>query len=462
MALSAHGQNEKEDFQTYRKNLLAGYQGFRHSVLDDYAKFLNGIWRDYEMFTGKKAHPLPKPNVQPQKKADEPKPSPQTIVPDEVKPVEPVVADNSPVPKPSPVTPTALVAVDWCGMTMHLPDAKLAANLNEVSREGLTAYLEALNNSRICKDVLPQMASIANGCHYNDWCLFLLIESYVKKIKANANTNTRNVICWYMMVQFGFDVRLAFNGNRLFYLIPFKQQVYARSYITINDTPYYIWGEGDVDDKAGLSSPDLPDDSGESVNLIMMKPLEIPYHAKRFSHTFAGRTLTVDVNENLIQVMKRIPQIPIPAYAIASGDNKARKQVLAQMRTFIEGMSELEAANFMLQFIQSFDYATDDEQFGYEKPFYIEETLYYPKCDCEDRAIFYRFLVTELLGRDVHLVHYPNHECTAVHFSQRLNADSYVYEGKQYVICDPTYIGASIGMCMPDFKEVRPEVELIK
>ena len=116
----------------------------------------------------------------------------------------------------------------------------------------------------------------------------------------------------------------------------------------------------------------------------------------------------------------------------------------------------------MLQFIQSFAYATDNEQFGYEKPFFIEEILYYPKCDCEDRSIFYYFLVTKLLGNSVHLVSYPNHECTAVNFSQQLNVDSYIYQGKQYVICDPTYIGATIGMCMPDFRNVKPEIDVIK
>ena len=460
--LNINAQDDKDDFQAYRQKMLSGFQGFRKNILDDYAKFLNGIWEDYEMFKGKKAHPLPKPHVQPQKKKDEPKPDPKTIVPENVNPTEPLVENNTPAPKPVPVTPSTHVPFSWCGMPMQLTDAKLTENLNDFSKEGLIAYFEAVNNSRIRQDVLPQMANIANSYNFNDWCLFLLIESYVKRIKAGANANTRNFICWYMMAQFGFDVRLAFNANHLFYLLPFKQQVYACNFIKIHGTPYYIWGEGNIDENAGFSTPNVPDDTGEAINLIMTKPLNLPYHAKRFTHTFSGHTLSVDVNENLIRVMKQFPQMPIYSYAVSSGDNKARSQLLSQMEKFIEGMSELDAANFMLQFIQSFDYATDDDQFGYEKPFFIEETLYYPKCDCEDRAILYHFLVTQLLRKDVHLVHYPNHECTAVNFSQRLNADSYVYGGKQYVICDPTYIGASIGMCMPDYRNVKPEIYFIK
>lgn len=461
-ALSSSAQEKEEDFQTFRKNMLEGFQGFRKNILDDYAKFLNGIWKDYEMLAGRKAKPLPKPDVQPQKKDNEPPPAPRPVVPDKVNPAEPVVEDIPNTPKPTVVPPTTIVSFDWCGMTLQLPDAKIAGNLNDLSKESLVVYLETLNNSQLNKDVVPQMINIAKASNFNDWCAFMLVESYVKKIKANANCNTRNFICWYILASIGFDARLSINGKNLFFLIPFKQIVYAHSYIKINDIPYYIWGEGKIDDNGGLYTPEVPDDTGFAVNLVLTKALNIPYKAKKFTHTFSGRTLSVEVNENLIQVMKQFPQIPIPAYAMSKGDGKARNQVLTQMKQFIQNMDELEAANFILQFIQSFDYATDDEQFGYEKPFFVEEILYYPKCDCEDRSIFYHFLITQLLGNSVHLVSYPNHECTAVHFSQDLNADSYRYDGKQYVICDPTYIGATIGMCMPDFKDVKPEIDLIK
>lgn len=463
MALSANAQEkEEEDFQTFRKNMLEGFQGFRKNILDDYATFLNGIWKDYEMLAGRRAKPSPKPDVQPRKKDNEPTPQPTPIVPDKVNPAEPVVEDIPNTPKPTVIPPIAMVSFEWCGMTMQLPEAKINGNLNELSKEGLVTYLEALNNSQLNKDVVPQIINIAKAFNFNDWCTFMLVESYVKKIKSNANCNTRNFICWYLLASIGFDARLSVNGKNLFFLIPFKQLVYAHSYIKINDIPFYVWGEGKIDDNEGLYTPEVPDGTGSAVNLVLTKPLNIPYRAKKFTHTFSGRTLSVEVNENLIQVMKQFPQIPIPAYAMSKGDGKARNQVLTQMKQFIQGMNELEAANFILQFIQSFDYATDDEQFGYEKPFFVEEILYYPKCDCEDRSIFYHFLITQLLGNSVHLVSYPNHECTAVNFSKQLNADSYIYEGKQYVICDPTYIGATIGMCMPDFKNVKPEIDLVK
>lgn len=462
VSLVMDAQNTDDDFQTYRRNLLSNYHGFRHSVLEDYKKFLNGIWEDYEVFAGKKLRTFPKPSVQPQLKDDDPKPIPETIVPKDVIPANPIIKEEIPAPNPVVVSPSKQISFDWFGVRMSLPDANLSKNLNTLSNEDVIEYLNILNNSCLEKDVVPQMANIAYSCNLNDWCLYLLIESYVKNIKSHANDNTRNIICWYLLVQFGYDARLALNGDHLFFLIPFQQTVYARSYIEIHNKPYYIWGDGDIDFQYGFSSPELPGNTGKAINVVISKPLKIPYQEKRFSHSFQGNTLKVDVNENLVRLMNHFPQIPIPSYVVSLGDNKARDQLLAQIKQFIKGKTELEAANFILQFIQSFDYATDDEQFGYEKPFFIEETLYYPKCDCEDRSILYHYLVTQLLGRDVHLVHYSNHECTAVNFSHKINADSYLYNGKQYVICDPTYIGATIGMCMPDYRNVKPEIELVK
>ena len=77
-----------------------------------------------------------------------------------------------------------------------------------------------------------------------------------------------------------------------------------------------------------------------------------------------------------------------------------------------------------------------------------------------DRSIFYAFLIHNLLGLDVHLVQYPGHECTAVSFTDSsIHGDAYTYRGKTFVICDPTFIGSSIGQCMPTYVNVKPIVE---
>lgn len=55
---------------------------------------------------------------------------------------------------------------------------------------------------------------------------------------------------------------------------------------------------------------------------------------------------------------------------------------------------------------------------------------------------------------------YPNYFATAVYLGENinLNGDIILYEGKKYYVCDPTYIGASIGMAIPQYKNVNPIV----
>jgi len=97
-------------------------------------------------------------------------------------------------------------------------------------------------------------------------------------------------------------------------------------------------------------------------------------------------------------------------------------------------------------------------QFGKENYLFPEETLYYPYSDCEDRSILFAWLVHSLLGMDVIGLDYPGHVATAVQFKGNVGGDAIQYNGRRYVVADPTYINASVGMTMPDFKNAKPGV----
>ncbi|MGM9852418.1 MAG: hypothetical protein ACI30N_00400 [Muribaculaceae bacterium] len=79
-----------------------------------------------------------------------------------------------------------------------------------------------------------------------------------------------------------------------------------------------------------------------------------------------------------------------------------------------------------------------------------EESLFYPYADCEDRSVLFSHLVRDLLGLDVALVYYPNHLATAVRFTDSVAGDAMQVGQSRFVVCDPTYIGAPVGMQMPN------------
>ena len=51
-----------------------------------------------------------------------------------------------------------------------------------------------------------------------------------------------------------------------------------------------------------------------------------------------------------------------------------------------------------------------------------------------------------------------NHLATAVYFADDVAGDYLMLDGRKYVVCDPTYIGASIGNAMPQFKQTAAKV----
>ena len=122
-------------------------------------------------------------------------------------------------------------------------------------------------------------------------------------------------------------------------------------------------------------------------------------------------------------------------------------------------MTEQQAVNFLLRFVQtSLKYETDEQQFGEENYLFPEETLFYPYSDCEDRAVLFAWLVRSLLKLDVVGLDYPGHVAAAVNFSEKVTGASINYQGKRYVVTDPTYINAGAGMVMPGYQQYEPRI----
>ena len=265
----------------------------------------------------------------------------------------------------------------------------------------------------------------------------------------------------------GYDIRLSSCGNQLLLLVPFNQQVYERSYLFIDGKKYYVFYDDSTSkvQNAGIYTCRLPNETDKGRNIdLTIRGGNIGIKtgvAHRFSMSDGKISLQGSVDEGTMEAIRRYPQIDIPFYAMSTIDSNFHRSLLTQVKEQMQGCSEKESVYRILHFVQyAFDYATDGEQHGYEKPYFIEENFYYPKNDCEDRAILFAFLVRNVLGLDVHLVQYPGHECTAVNFTtSQMNGDGYMYKGKAFYICDPTFIGASIGQCMPDYRNVKPIVE---
>ena len=186
------------------------------------------------------------------------------------------------------------------------------------------------------------------------------------------------------------------------------------------------------------------------------------------SYRYPDFSVKVKVNPNLIGFYDTYPSSFINGeftsrwvmYANTPMDADIRNQVYPSLKRQLEGMTEWEKVSHLLDLVQTgLEYEYDDNVWGCDRTFFAEESLYYPFCDCEDRAILFTRLVRDLVGLDCVLVYYPGHLASAVHFTEQPGGTFYTHANKNYTICDPTYIHASVGMEMPEWD--KADVTLI-
>ena len=250
----------------------------------------------------------------------------------------------------------------------------------------------------------------------------------------------------------------------MYVAIPFDEEIYRSQYIQVDNLSYYLLDETDAErfqvfnkTFSGCTTPSIRISNTPAFE-------ENPTNNRVLSSSrYPEIRIMLKENKNLIDYYNNYPLTSKwNYYSQASLSEETKEQVYPILRSKIKGLSESEAANVLINFVQTaFEYATDQDQFGYERPLFGDETFYYPYSDCEDRSILYSILVRDLLGLDVVLLHFPGHLATAVKFTNDVKGDYLLIDDIKYVVCDPTYIGATIGMAMPEYKKEGTEIEVI-
>ena len=202
-------------------------------------------------------------------------------------------------------------------------------------------------------------------------------------------------------------------------------------------------------------------------SMSMPEQPRFPYEASQQrtykSTKYPDATLDMAINKNLMDFFNNYPRVSWEIQSYASLSPETKQALYPMLKKAIEGKNEAQAANILINFVQTgFSYKTDQDQFGYERPLFGDETFFYPYSDCEDRAILYSILIRDLMGLKVALVNYPGHLATAVYFKENAYGDYFTVAGKKFTVCDPTYIGANIGMTMPDMDNSQAKLILLE
>lgn len=316
--------------------------------------------------------------------------------------------------------------------------------------------------------IVTSLRSVADELGLNDWFVFQLVRKYVDELLSESTPRDRVLLEHFLLISMGYDVRLARTEQQLLLLVPFEQDVYEHSFIKIKGKDYYLFFdnlEANLNERSVIYPCDPIKDDGkrQPFNLLFEgKTLKVRSGEDKLCELDDGQIhIACTINPSIIEMLSDYPLMDIQCYATSVVLPQFHQTISEQLKPQLEDMSQCEAANALLHFVQSvFGYNKDVNQYGRYKVNFVEENFYYDANDCEDRSILYAVLIRSVLGLDVHFVEYPDHECTAVHFTDCFTRGyGYDYNGDFYLICDPAYIGADIGKCMPKYRAMRPAIK---
>jgi len=453
---SAGVQAEKQEFQEYKDKRDK-----------EFTAFLKAQWKPVDIVKGEIRDEEPKPVVMP---VAPPAPAKPVVKQPDVKPVvvilpEPVVI-KKPTPAPIISKPKGKqISVDFYGKPVQFfYDGQLKQGLSRtINKDAVSDYWSKLSRADY-EQVTKQLAEQRKSLQLNDWAYAYLINRLSLKINNNRK-NEAALLSWFLLAKTGYKARIAYNDASVFLLVPSKQELFEMPYFTFSGKRFYAVRFEGAQQKLGQvftydgEYPGTVNDFDMRVTPVVASN---DYSERRhLSFAFQGKKYNIEVtyDRGRIKFFDSYPQLNLDMYFGSSVYKATSTPLQKQLAVHMQDMSEQQAVNFLLRFVQtSLKYETDDQQFGEENYLFPEETLFYPYSDCEDRAILFTWLVKSLLNLDVVGLDYPGHVAAAVGFNEAVKGDSLNYQGKRYVVTDPTYINANAGMTMPDFKQYKPTV----
>lgn len=485
-ALCASTQSE---FEAYRQRQQQGaqqvkaeFRAYKEKQDAEFADFLKSQWRDFETFQGKVRIKDPKPKQAPVvAPVAVPSKPPVVVTPPAEAPVVPpvaVVPVAPPVVAPTPVAPPAVVPapqpkplaadvleVSFYGNPVGVPfDAQWKSyRLNGGAKpEAMSAFWSMMSGSKY-EPALKAVDDVRRTMKLDDWGHVTLWRSVAQALQPERRAE-QNLLLWFFLIKSGYDVRLGYAGNDVHLFVAVGQQVYSTKFTAVGKQTYYAVLDADRGDSIRSFY------TYEASYPNKLRPLDIETAAVGFtraapaqrvlSFDYKGQAIKLNVSydRRLVEYVGSFPQTEFPLYFDTDGSSLVRHSLLTELKRYTDTMGDEEAVNFLLAFVQkAFAYKTDEEQFGYEKYFFIEESLYFPYNDCEDRAVLFAWLVHELRGIKAVGLLYPGHMTTAVELKPlRPDYATVDYRGEHLVIADPTYIGASVGMAMPSYAKLKP------
>jgi hypothetical protein len=454
------------DFKRVQSESFKEYKDEKDSAFNKYLK------AEWEAFSAQKPLSLyeePKPQEIPTAKLTTPESIGPKIIIEIKAPKETIEAENTTplsiqeIPQQVVIEKKVLpkdVTFDFFGTALgfNMPSGIDRAKFYPQNQEGISNFFDAIVIADY-KPLLEAISQTSKMMNLNDWGLYQLVTKLSEKLFSNQDE--AKLFSWFTFNKLGYAVRVGLERKSIVLMHYSAKDIYATPNYTIDSKRFYVLSNYAKESVGSVYTykQNYPDaEKALDLALRSLPILNDKMQTKVLSFKKYGNeySISYNYNQNILDFMASYPQADYETYFNAPIENRSYGEIAKAMKKYIDGKQASEAMNFVLSFVQNaFEYETDFQQFGREKVMFAEETLFFDKSDCEDRAVLFSYLIKELFGVGVLGVKYKDHMATALYVP--IQGDKVQNGSRQYVIADPTYINAVIGESMPKYRPIKPE-----
>ncbi|MDE6294640.1 MAG: hypothetical protein K2M03_01100 [Muribaculaceae bacterium] len=468
-----------EKFDQYREQKRKEFESYRKRVNEEFAKYLEERWVEAEVKPAQNAPEIPSP-------------APVIIDEDDSKvvpalPEELVINDiidlTNPQPQPQPFEPIEDIVEENVSpeMTVRLYGTDFSLRKPDLSgfgtsfgtREEIARGWKWLSDDRT-NNLINDCLRLREDSKLCDWVYLNLLQKVSEEL-TGGNGNATTLLTGYLFSQSGYKMRFATDERGRLHIF------YNPTGIVFNIGSLYVDGDRFYRFDSGIPAGDsfeicnfsFPNEQSLSFDIRNRMDFDLEPSPSRAvtAHFHPEVNVEVSVNKNLIDFYGTYPVAsitdnPYSIWAIhgnTPASQEIERDLYPALREAVRGKSQSEAVNILLHLAQSFEYGYDDQLWGGDRIFFMDESWYYPYSDCEDHAINFSRLVRDICGLDVALVYYPGHLAAAVAFTDPdVTGDYIMYDGRKYIVCDPTYFYSNVGMTMSGMNNAEAELILLR
>ena len=390
---------------------------------------------------------------------------------------KPIVAQPIPVPEekpqpkpiggdiPKPETPQKDVAgansFQFYGTPMNVRWGKAAQfKLKGNDEKAFAAAYRELTSADY-NDLLADCIKLRKENNLCDWAYYKMLEA-LAQAACGKGTNEAVFLQGVLFSQSGYQMRFAFDSQHKLHLLS-RIEGFAYNYnYFVSDGQIFFLLDGSKEKSLHICEAKFDKEQEMDLDHSTLPKLKKDMSDNRqVVSNFVKLDAQTAVNKNMINFFNDYPiagpgkdkDVTLKWYKYGNlpMTQELKDKLYPQLKAKIGTLPKVTAANMLLSWIQyGLEYMLDEKVWGHDRPFFAEESLYYPYADCEDRAVLFSQLVRDLLDLDVILVYNanPGHLYTAVAFNEDVPGDYIMVNNRKFMVCDPTYYGAGVGKTM--------------